>query len=138
MWQALREAAEGDESRPIQTPEVLDRPREDPGCYCRLCGEFITHQQARISVQGAHEHRFSNPAGFVFDIGCFRSAPGCLSVGEPNGFYSWFDGFTWRHALCRSCGTHLGWEFIAASEAPFFALILNRLACSPAAPAPGH
>jgi len=113
MWQALRQAAEHDESRPTQAPEILERPLEAPGYYCRLCGEFITQKQARISVEGAHEHRFSNPAGLVFDIGCFSSAPGCQTAGEPSDFYSWFDGFAWCCALCRTCATHLGWAFVA-------------------------
>jgi hypothetical protein len=133
MLQAFRQAGEvdGSESRPAEAADVLQSPREDPCYYCRLCGELITRRDARIAVQGAHEHRFSNPAGYVFDIGCFRSAPGCLQAGEPSEFYSWFDRYAWRYALCRSCGTHLGWAFSArgADEAAdsFFGLILNRL-----------
>ena len=138
MGQAFRQAAEGDDSHPGEAVEVAEgleeHPREDPAYYCRLCGELITYPRERTCVQGAHEHRFSNPAGYVFHIGCFRSAPGCRSCGESSEFYSWFDGFVWCYALCRACGTHLGWAFTASDEGgastaggAFFGLILNRL-----------
>jgi hypothetical protein len=142
MWQALRQAAEGggSESRPGEALDTLQSPQDDPCYYCRLCGALITRRDARISVQGSHEQRFSNPAGYVFDIGCFRSAPGCLRAGDPNTFYSWFDGFAWCYAVCRSCGTHLGWAFSARSARSadsFFGLILNRLLAGPPPSAPG-
>lgn len=144
MWQALQETPEQGRPEPDAGPaarEARDRPQAEPGYYCALCGELITHARERAYVQGAHEHRFSNPAGYVFDIGCFHRAPGCRGSGEPSEFYSWFDGFAWRYALCRACGTHLGWAFTArgaggpqTEAGGFFGLILSRLTGRPEAP----
>jgi hypothetical protein len=132
MWQALRQA-EPDQDSPNQPALTAEAPpirEEDPGYCCALCGELIARRDACISVQGAHEHRFSNPAGYLFHIGCFGAAPGCLIAGEPEEFYSWFDGCTWRYALCRGCRAHLGWRFSPAVQGQgqgFFGLILDRL-----------
>lgn len=145
VWQALREDPEkGRPETGAAAPdslEGLDRPQAEPGYFCALCGELITYARERTCVQGAHEHRFSNPAGYVFDIGCFRNAPGCRSAGESSEFYSWFDGFSWRYTLCRACGAHLGWHFTASGPGGvspeaggFFGLILNRLTGRPEAP----
>lgn len=137
MWQAFRQTAQAEDGQSLNAAaaDTQQSPEEDPCYYCLLCGELITRRKARISVQGAHEHRFSNPAGYVFDIGCFRTAPGCQPTGDPNDFYSWFDGYAWLHALCRGCGSHLGWAFVATGRVEsFFGLILNRLAASPDGP----
>ncbi len=110
-----------------------EEEQENENLYCFICGEVITSTSQRISVQGAHQHTFSNPAGYVFEIGCFRQAPGCRQTGESTDFYSWFDGYAWRYAVCRNCRVHLGWFFQGGDpEAEeradrFFALMLNRL-----------
>jgi hypothetical protein len=82
-------------------------------------------------VQGGHEHRFTNPHGVTYHIGCYREAAGCSIVGESTMKFTWFPGYAWRVALCANCRTHLGWRF----ESPgggFHGLILNRLISSPA------
>lgn len=94
---------------------------------CATCGHRITSEGERISVLGSHEHRFFNPAGFLFHIGCFRNAPGCLTAGQPTTEFTWFPGFAWRHALCGGCSQHLGWCFTSAEASAFFGLVLNRL-----------
>ena len=93
---------------------------------CAACGASITTVENRIAVQGAHEHRFLNPAGQVFHIGCFASAIGCTIIGPDSLEYPWFVGFAWRYAMCGSCGQHLGWHF-RDGESGFFGLILHRL-----------
>ena len=93
---------------------------------CAACGRFITTMSHRICRSGAHQHEFSNPFGMVFTIGCFAAAPGCTEIGAATYQHTWFPGFQWRIALCRSCRTHLGWEF-QASDKGFFGLILDRL-----------
>jgi hypothetical protein len=72
-----------------------------------------------------------NPAGFLFHIGCFAEAIGCVIVGPDSLEYAWFPGFAWRFALCGQCGSHLGWHFRSDGRGAFFGLILNRLRQSP-------
>jgi len=94
---------------------------------CAACGHRITTEGDRISVGASHEHRFFNPAGFLFQIGCFRNAPGCFNIGQPTTEFTWFPGFAWRHSLCEGCGQHLGWHFENGDGNTFFGLVLNRL-----------
>jgi hypothetical protein len=106
---ASDEVAAGDE-RPIR---------------CAACLAAVTHESARVSVHGAHEHRRVNPSGVDFHVGCFSEAPGCAGEGTPTRFWTWFPGYAWRVALCRGCGAHLGWEFFG--EGSFWGLVLTRL-----------
>ena len=96
---------------------------------CARCGQTVSTSNQRIDRAGAHEHRFENPAGFAFRIGCFRHAPGCRCVGEATLEWTWFPGHAWSVALCRQCGHHLGWGYgPGATGEAFFGLILDRLA----------
>jgi hypothetical protein len=96
---------------------------------CRACDQLITDLRQRIRVQDAHEHRFMNPGGFLFHIGCFAQAIGCRVIGPDSWEYPWFAGFAWRCAHCGGCGRQLGWNF--RSDTPglssFFGLVLDRL-----------
>jgi len=96
---------------------------------CARCRHEVTADGARIPVAGAHEHRFVNPHGFVFDVQCFRAAPGCDVAGPPTSDFSWFPGFAWSIAYCGGCAAHLGWRF-EGHGSEFFALIKDRLACA--------
>jgi hypothetical protein len=113
-----------DESSAIS--DLEDRAQSERAIVCAACGAIITSPGHRIAVSGAHEHRFMNPAGILFHIGCFAHAIGCTIVGPDSLEYPWFPGFAWRFALCGSCGQHLGWHFRTTRES-FFGLILDRL-----------
>jgi hypothetical protein len=93
---------------------------------CARCGHPITASGWARDVDGHHEHSFFNPHGYLFRIGCFRQAPGCVPRGEEHAAYSWFDGFTWQIAHCLGCDTHLGWGFRGAEDR-FHGLVLDRL-----------
>jgi hypothetical protein len=80
-----------------------------------------------MAMHGAHEHRFMNPAGVLFHIGCFSHAIGCTIVGPDSLEYPWFVGFAWRFAMCGACGQHLGWHFRKPAHEGFFGLVLDRL-----------
>jgi len=107
--------------------------REDTGddakrvLVCATCLQVVTTTASRIEVGGAHAHTFANPLGFVFHIGCFAVAPGCVPVGEASTEFTWFAGFAWRAATCRGCREHLGWLF-RSTHRRFHGLILDRLA----------
>ena len=113
--------------------ELLEeqKSREDSGrpIRCGHCGQQVSTADQRIDQAGAHEHRFENPAGIGYRIGCFRHAPGCRCVGEATLEWTWFPGHAWSVALCIKCGAHLGWSFgPGATGGAFFGLILDRLA----------
>lgn len=77
-------------------------------------------------VAGSHAHRFANPSGCVYEIGCFRDAAGCRAVGGPVAEHTWFAGYCWQIALCAQCGGHVGWRY-QGGAAVFHGLILERL-----------
>jgi hypothetical protein len=112
-------------------PEEGTRPQDDVQperpIVCAACAAMITSLRHRIAVQGAHQHRFMNPAGLLFHIGCFDQAVGCVVVGPASTEYAWFPGFAWRLALCGQCGRQLGWQFRNDAREGFFGLILDRV-----------
>jgi len=102
---------------------VRDR---DPAIRCAACGYVVTDRAQRFAVNGHARHAFVNPAGLVFEIACFRAAPGCCRAGKATGNWTWFPGYAWRLALCARCGEHLGWAYQGEAGA-FFGLIVDRL-----------
>ena len=103
-----------------------EREGENPGIFCRTCAHRISSDNDRIAVNGSHTHTFFNPAGLVFELGCFRRAPGCLVSSEASNQFTWFAGYSWRPAFCARCAGHLGWRFEKVDHA-FFSLILANL-----------
>ena len=107
-------------------------PRRHPAdpeaaILCRNCRHLVTHPRERVAMAGSHRHSFANPAGLVFEIGCFRQAPGCRHAGPASPEFSWFPGYLWRIALCRGCRMQLGWRFESPGELGFSGLILACL-----------
>ena len=118
---------EGDEARGTKVKAKTDaKSRREKRLFCVACRAWITHQDERIPVQGAHEHKRTNPHGLSFHIGCFRSARGCAHHGAATMEHTWFKGHAWRIALCAKCQTHLGWTF-ETEGGGFYGLILDRL-----------
>ena len=111
----------------VRAQEDGEETKRGPVLRCVFCGHGICDAAARVSVQGSHEHTFSNPAGIIYHIGCFASAPGCRLAGEPTGEFSWFAGYAWRYALCGGCSIHLGWVYRSGDGDRFFGLIVERL-----------
>ncbi|MDY6831903.1 MAG: cereblon family protein [Thermodesulfobacteriota bacterium] len=102
------------------------RPEEDDVLLCARCLHPITRPGARTTANGRHVHVFANPGGLVFEIGCFRTAPGCGHAGSPTLEFTWFNGYAWQVATCNGCLEHLGWYYTADGTS-FYGLILNRL-----------
>ena len=130
---ALRQ---GERSRETSgAPEQHDRSRTEQRprrlIVCAACGHEVTDESARIEMAGRHQHTCVNPAGYVYRIGCFRVAPGCVGTGSWSGEYSWFAGYVWQVACCGSCSIHLGWAFepeqVDQGDERFFGLIADRL-----------
>jgi hypothetical protein len=113
----------GDEEDPARDDDTVgERP-----LVCRSCGAPITSTDDALEVRGSHEHTFFNPAGYRFEIGCFRRAPGCVELGAPTAEFTWFPGFEWCFSACGACGTHLGWRYSSGIGDAFWGLIRNRL-----------
>ncbi|MBU1003849.1 MAG: hypothetical protein KKE73_15160 [Proteobacteria bacterium] len=94
---------------------------------CRGCRVPITSVDARINVGGKHQHVFANPAGYLYELGCFSQAPGCANEGAPSWEFTWFPGHAWQIQVCRSCNALMGWSFRTPSGKGFYALILPHL-----------
>ena len=93
---------------------------------CLACGAKVTRIGDAIRISGQHAHVCVNPEGISYDIACYRNAPGCRELGEPEAFWSWFAGYAWSPAICRGCGLHLGWGFRSEQD-HFFGLIRSRI-----------
>jgi hypothetical protein len=123
-------ALKGGSEAPAPTRRREPLPIEDDGggelLACARCLRAVTTSGARIEVGGAHEHRFANPSGYRYHIGCFARASGCVPVGQASTYWTWFPGFSWQIEQCGECGEHLGWRFRSA-DSVFHGLILARL-----------
>ncbi len=103
------------------------REHEERVLRCRHCAAEICREADAVEVAGQHRHTFSNPAGILFEIGCFEQAAGCQVLGHPTAAFSWFAGHSWSTAICTGCQQHLGWRFEGAAGSVFFGLILKHL-----------
>ena len=99
---------------------------ENRAIVCSNCSNVITTPESIISVDDEHEHAFTNPDGFTYEIGCFSDAEGCLVIGEPTDENTWFKGFSWSYSTCSGCNIHIGWYYENDKEG-FFGLILDLL-----------
>lgn len=100
--------------------------KEDHLILCKNCGSIVTAPEHIIAVNGHHTYTFTNPSGITYRIGCFSSAHGCITDGDPTLDHTWFEGFSWNYALCLNCLIHLGWYYQRGDEG-FFGLILDNL-----------
>jgi hypothetical protein len=123
------EKPDEEQSDILTVEEVEDQTREEEEEYilCRQCHHPVTRPADRIEKDGTHRHTFANPHGIVYEIGCFQSAFGCGYTGPATTEFTWFKGYSWRIAICRSCLAHLGWVFLSAGSDQFHGLILDRL-----------
>lgn len=122
----LKTGRERDSGRPAAKVQRQKKDSADRAVFCKACGREITAAKQAISVHSSFRHTFFNPAGIVFELGCYRKAAGAMAVGNPSSEFSWFKGYLWSFALCSRCQVHLGWHFESATDA-FWGLILNRL-----------
>ncbi len=129
LWKRLPDGLRGG-GKSADQPQSAGAAVEDaePEIVCRACGATITQPDQAISIAGAHRHTFANPHGIVFEIGCFRNAPGCAHVGPATDDFTWFAGYLWRIAICGVCHEHLGWRYVLSGQAEgFHGLIVDKL-----------
>ena len=107
--------------------DVDGATNESSYIYCGTCSEVVTTTADRIERDPQHRHCFRNAEGIVFEIGCFRTAMGCSTVGVPTMQWTWFPEYSWVIAVCANCNQHLGWYYRGGGGDNFFGLILNAL-----------
>lgn len=80
----------GDEKPCYLIEDVTEEkePDMDEHILCRQCCRMITSPAERIEVQNTRQHKFANPNGIVYKIGCFRSAERCGYAGQPSYEFS--------------------------------------------------
>lgn len=93
---------------------------------CKKCKYPITSKKNRIRINDKHEHIFTNPHGYIYRIGCFAEAPGCMVTEDETDHFSWFQGYSWAITVCGQCLTLLGWRF-RSKDFYFLGLILDKL-----------
>lgn len=107
--------------------DQLNLPQEKRKLACTTCQHLITTHDYKIEINGYYHHRFTNPSGITFEIGCFATAPGATRRGMPTLEFTWFSGYAWNLAHCANCLTHLGWFYQASHAENFYGLILANL-----------
>ena len=119
-------------------PEV--KPAFDPGIVCKNCNALVTKPQFAIHTQEGFSQNFANPAGHVFEIGCFTTASGCCAGSARSSQFTWYPGYDWCIGICRNCTFQLGWIFLPVRQnfrqnfrqnpgSKFYGLILDHLIC---------
>lgn len=107
---------------------IVERTTEEKRDYlvCGTCSHVIARQSDGIEVNGGFDHRFTNPYGVEFHVGCFSEALGCAISGHSVAADTWFPGFRWRLATCEECHHHLGWYF-DREDVYFYGLVLDYI-----------
>ena len=108
--------------------EIEDREEQDARDFvvCATCSHVIARRSDQIDVNGGFDHRFTNPYGLEFHVGCFSDALGCALSGDRVAADTWFPGFRWRLASCEECHHRLGWYFDRSGEY-FYGLVLSYI-----------
>ena len=122
-----KSTGEDPDEQPSPDDQEQTEFKEERVILCRKCKHHITSQHLATEVEGKHRHTFFNPAGVLFEIGCFSDAPGCLDTGAPTTEFAWFKGCSWQFSFCAVCQSQLGWQFLPEEGGSFHGLILNRL-----------
>lgn len=93
---------------------------------CSICSNHITHKSEKIKINQEANHTFVNPHGFVYNIECYKKAPGCMAIGKATNEFTWFKGYSWQIIICSKCHTHLGWKYESGGDG-FYGLIKDLI-----------
>jgi len=79
---------------------------------CIQCGANITDKGELFSLsQKGPTSAYVNPGGHVHETVTFYKAKNLSLTGRPSTEYSWFPGYAWTVASCKTCHAHMGWKF---------------------------
>lgn len=100
---------------------------------CCKCDSYIA-QRSDIFLMNADgpQSAYCNPGGFIHEtITLYRAKGLKLARTGPSTDCSWFPGYGWTVANCKTCGIHMGWKFTAVNESlrpkSFWGLIRTSL-----------
>ena len=102
--------------------------------HCLHCSLAVSTSDRVLEIEGKRRHIFINPTGIECDFLTFISCPGAYAFGAPTMEHTWFPGYQWRPALCRGCGTHLGWHYEALPDLrprEFWGILIAHLKVRP-------
>jgi len=105
--------------------------KDEKSYHCSRCGAFIADSGAIISIQGAKDHSFVNPAGVLCNFTTFAHCHNVLVDKDLYLRHSWFSGYGWRYVMCGACMQHLGWHYDAvrkgARPRSFFGILVETV-----------
>jgi len=127
MYHCFKQSPGDSDRQPAPDDQDQTGLHEERVILCRNCRHHITSRHLAVEVENKHQHTFFNPAGVLFEIGCFSEAPGCQDTGTPTTEFAWFKDCSWRFSFCAQCNSHLGWQFLKPDGGEFHGLVLNRL-----------
>mmetsp|Transcript_25874 Transcript_25874/g.80721 ORF Transcript_25874/g.80721 Transcript_25874/m.80721 type:complete len:267 (+) Transcript_25874:40-840(+) len=126
MAETKAAAAEGPEDHPVSQGEGEGRGSADDGSPgLLLCAQCGSEMASMAACEGSKVQ--PNPGGMPLYISKFSSAAGAEAAGDANAEDSFFPGWAWRMASCRSCGAHVGWSYESRGKPPFWGLLMHRL-----------
>uniref|UniRef100_W5MZ09 Protein cereblon n=1 Tax=Lepisosteus oculatus TaxID=7918 RepID=W5MZ09_LEPOC len=97
--------------------DIMDRPQCTSLC-CKQCHdtEITTKNEIfSLSLCGPMA-AYVNPHGYVHETLTVYKANNLNLTGRPSTLHSWFPGYAWTIAQCRTCGSHMGWKFTATKK----------------------
>lgn len=118
----------GSKTEEKTTPE--SKQDVEPAILCKNCNAVVTKPEFAVRSGQGFSQVFANPAGHVFEIGCFAKAWGCCQGSPPSSEFTWYPGYDWCIGICAACAFHLGWIFLPVRQGPgskFYGLILDHL-----------
>ncbi|XP_065058938.1 protein cereblon-like [Rhopilema esculentum] len=85
--------------------------------HCYECGNPIADKKDlfSMSLKGPLA-AYVNPGGYVHETVTFYKAKGLALRGRASSENSWFPGYAWTIAECRTCSNHMGWKFTVCQK----------------------
>ena len=106
--------------------EDEEQQANEPGGICANCHTLLTHAEYAITIEGRHQHVFTNPNGISFKIGTYQQVE-CNAETTAVDEFSWFSGYAWRIISCPECSLHIGWSYQKQDSPDFYGLITDKL-----------
>uniref|UniRef100_A0A672M9D6 Protein cereblon-like n=1 Tax=Sinocyclocheilus grahami TaxID=75366 RepID=A0A672M9D6_SINGR len=101
------------QTKQSQTPPPQDRCSQ---IYRQVTDLLIQHSSVfSLSLYGPMA-AYVNPHGYVHETLTVYKANNLNLIGRPSTLHSWFPGYAWIIAQCRTCGSHMGWKFSAVKK----------------------
>lgn len=80
---------------------------------CRACSAPIARRDWILSHESDAPLFFSNPHGRTFHLLLVTHTEGMSHDQVFTIEHTWFAGYEWSIGVCRTCRSHLGWQFRA-------------------------